>query len=82
MTNPRVKERFVVAVYKLKKAESNNLAAQIICERDSALKSACTRPGVQNNWYNQFTAAKLEAKSRGVLVQTDLPIYLQMLDYT
>jgi len=41
---------------------STDLAAQIIRERDGALKAACTRPGVQNNWFNRFAAAELEAK--------------------
>jgi len=59
---------------------SSDLA--VIRERVGALKTACTRPGVQNNWFNRFTAAKLEAKSRGVPVHTNLPIYLQMFDYT
>ena len=61
---------------------SIDLAAQIIRERDGALKAACTRPGVRNNWFNRFAAAKLEAKSKGVPVLSNLPIYLQMLDYT
>jgi len=59
---------------------SSDLASQIIRERDGALKTACARPGVLNNWFNRFTAAKLEAKSKGVPVLTNLPIYLQMLD--
>ena len=61
---------------------SPDLATQIIRDRDRALKTACTRPGVQNNWFNRFTAAKLEAKLQCVLVHTNLPIFLQMLDYT
>jgi len=61
---------------------SPDLASQIIRERDGALKTACTRPGVQNNWYNRFTAAKLEAKSKIIPVLANLNIYLQMLDYT
>jgi len=75
-------EKFTTHFQILELPYSSDLAPQIIRERDGALKSACTRPGVQNNWFNRFTAAKLEAKSRGVHVHTDLPIYLQMLDHT
>jgi len=57
---------------------SVDLAAQIIRERDGALKAACTRPGVQNNWFNRFAAAKLKAKSKGVPVLSNLPIYLSI----
>jgi len=55
---------------------SSDLGSQIFCERKGALKAACTRPGVQNNWFDRFTAAKLDAESKGVPVLTNLPIYL------
>jgi len=57
---------------------SSDLAAQIIRERDGALKTTCTCPGVQNNWFHRFTAAKLDAKSKGVPVNTNLPIFICM----
>jgi len=40
---------------------SLDLAVQVIRERDGALKSAC---GVQKNWFDRFTAAKLRSPAR------------------